>query len=60
MTSTMGFFQQSYLHKTSVHTLQETKSSQKTVDLPWAHLEQNDCKATAEIVKKIKITIQVH
>jgi len=39
----MDYFLQSYLHKTNVHTPQETRSFQKTEDLPLAHLAQSDC-----------------
>lgn len=53
MTSTMGSFQQNYLHKTNEHTPLETKSSQKTADLPWARLEQNDCRTTTKAIKKL-------
>ena len=60
MTSVMGSFQQSYLHKTSARTPLETKSSQKTAGLPWEHLEQTDCRTTTKPVKKLKIIIQAH
>lgn len=42
----MDYFLQSYLHKTNVHTPQETRSFQKTEDLPLAHLAQSDCNIT--------------
>lgn len=39
----MDCSQQNCLRKTNVRTPQETKSSQKIVDLPLAHSEQTDC-----------------
>lgn len=42
MTSKMDYFLQNCPRRTNVHTPQETKSSQKIADLPWAHSEQSD------------------
>ena len=39
----MDYFPQNYLHKTNVHTPQETRSFQMIEGLPLAHLTQTGC-----------------
>lgn len=56
----MDYFLQNYLHKTNVHTPQETRSFQMTEDLPLAHLAQTGCnikQQKKDFHKKNKINI---